>query len=76
MCQELEVNKVVILLWWPPGWCSVFPERTTDRYSLPCQQLQEGDVCLPPYHPETTQTPIPVVTPDLTDAMKRCDSWP
>ncbi|XP_050718107.1 HMG box-containing protein 1-like isoform X2 [Eriocheir sinensis] len=55
------------------GWCSVFPERTTERYSLPCQQLQEGDVCLPPYHPETTQTPIPVVTPDLTDAMKRFD---
>ncbi|XP_042885469.1 uncharacterized protein LOC122261740 isoform X1 [Penaeus japonicus] len=55
------------------GWCSVFPDRTTERYSLPCQQLQEGDVCLPPYHPETTQTPIPVVTPDLADAMKRFD---
>ncbi|KAG7164015.1 HMG box-containing protein 1-like [Homarus americanus] len=55
------------------GWCSVFPERTSERYSLPCQQLQEGDVCLPPYHPETTQTPIPVVTPDLADAMKRFD---
>ncbi|XP_064087583.1 uncharacterized protein LOC135202243 [Macrobrachium nipponense] len=55
------------------GWCSVFPERATERYSLPCQQLQESDVCLPPYHPETTQTPIPVVTPDLADAMKRFD---
>ncbi|KAK4289714.1 hypothetical protein Pmani_037337, partial [Petrolisthes manimaculis] len=55
------------------GWCSVFPDRTSERYSFPCQQLQEGDVCLPPYHPETTQTPIPVVTPDLTDAMKRFD---
>ncbi|XP_071521299.1 uncharacterized protein [Panulirus ornatus] len=55
------------------GWCSVFPDRTTERYSLPCQQLQESDVCLPPYHPETTQTPIPVVTPDLADAMKRFD---
>ncbi|KAK7065432.1 hypothetical protein SK128_007544 [Halocaridina rubra] len=55
------------------GWCSVFPERATERYSIPCQQLQEGDVCLPPYHPETTQTPIPVVTPDLADAMKRFD---
>ncbi|KAK3869259.1 hypothetical protein Pcinc_025417 [Petrolisthes cinctipes] len=55
------------------GWCSVFPDRTAERYSFPCQQLQEGDVCLPPYHPETTQTPIPVVTPDLTDAMKRFD---
>ncbi|XP_076064157.1 uncharacterized protein LOC143038604 [Oratosquilla oratoria] len=53
------------------GWCSVFPERATERYGFPCQQLQEGDVCLPPYHPETTQTPIPVITPEFSDGIKQ-----
>lgn len=53
------------------GWCSLLVDQATERYNVPCQQLHEGDICLPPYHPETTHTPIPVVTPDLTDAMKR-----
>ena len=28
------------------GWCSCSPQRTMDRYELPCKQLVVGDCCL------------------------------
>ena len=35
-----------------PGWCSVDPEQCRQVYNVPCSQLCEGDLCLPPHHPE------------------------
>ena len=34
------------------GWCSVDPGQCRHVYNLPCSQLCEGDLCLPPHHPE------------------------
>ena len=61
----------IFYLFFIKGWCSVLPDATAERYNLPCQQLQQGDVCLPPYHPEAAGTSVHVATPDLADAMKR-----
>ena len=47
------------------GWCSARPRQTLDRYGIPCQDLNTGDICLPPNHPEA------VKTPDLCDRFKR-----
>lgn len=36
------------------GWSSYIPCQTVVRYGIPCSELESGDVCLPPSHPEAT----------------------
>ncbi|CAH1265447.1 HBP1 [Branchiostoma lanceolatum] len=36
------------------GWCSFHPGLTYTRYGLPCQEIEYGDVCVPPPHSGTS----------------------
>ncbi|XP_054750882.2 HMG box-containing protein 1-like isoform X1 [Lytechinus pictus] len=36
------------------GWSSYIPCQTVVRYGIPCSELESGDVCLPPSHPDAT----------------------
>lgn len=34
------------------GWSSFYPSLTVVHYGIPCYEMQLGDVCLPPNHPD------------------------
>jgi len=40
------------------GWCSFNEMKTAERYGIPCNKLEVGDVCLGPKHPETFDEPF------------------
>lgn len=35
-----------------PGWASFYPSLTVVHHGIPCYEMQLGDVCLPPNHPD------------------------
>lgn len=35
-----------------PGWCSFYPSLTVVHHGIPCYEMQLGNLCLPPSHPE------------------------
>uniref|UniRef100_A0A8C4RAT7 HMG box-containing protein 1 n=1 Tax=Eptatretus burgeri TaxID=7764 RepID=A0A8C4RAT7_EPTBU len=54
------------------GWSSFQPSLTVMKYGLPCREIENGDVCLPPSHPEAHN-------PDdsgVFDALKSFDFTP
>ncbi|XP_055508969.1 HMG box-containing protein 1 [Leucoraja erinacea] len=34
------------------GWCSFYPSLTVVHHGIPCYEMEVGDVCLPPGHPD------------------------
>ncbi|XP_042191088.1 HMG box-containing protein 1 isoform X1 [Callorhinchus milii] len=34
------------------GWCSFYPSLTAVQHGIPCCEMELGDVCLPPGHPD------------------------
>ncbi|XP_062418943.1 HMG box-containing protein 1 isoform X3 [Pungitius pungitius] len=34
------------------GWCSFYPSLTVVHHGIPCYEMQLGNLCLPPSHPE------------------------
>ncbi|XP_014670301.1 PREDICTED: HMG box-containing protein 1-like isoform X2 [Priapulus caudatus] len=38
------------------GWSSFCPALTMEYYGIPCREMEVGDVCLPPNHPEASFT--------------------
>ncbi|XP_064632390.1 HMG box-containing protein 1-like isoform X2 [Lineus longissimus] len=36
------------------GWSSFHPSLTAEHYGIPCCELEDHDVCLPPTHPDAT----------------------
>ncbi|XP_046345044.2 HMG box-containing protein 1-like [Haliotis rufescens] len=36
------------------GWSSCAPQKTVTEFGIPCQELAEQDLCLPPTHPDAT----------------------
>ena len=50
------------------GWSSCSPQRTMQRYSLQCHQLQVGDICISLTHKDTVTQP-PSTTGRPHDSM-------
>ncbi|XP_033098785.1 HMG box-containing protein 1-like [Anneissia japonica] len=34
------------------GWSSYNPLLTVEKYGIPCSELESGDICIPPSHPD------------------------
>lgn len=59
LCCSLTLNGCSVILAYSlvvTGWSSINPTLTYDRYGIPCNVLSEGDLCLPPDHPDANPT--------------------
>eukprot|EP00057_Strongylocentrotus_purpuratus_P004894 XP_003729714.1 PREDICTED: HMG box-containing protein 1 [Strongylocentrotus purpuratus] len=54
------------------GWSSYIPCQTVVRYGIPCSELESGDVCLPPSHPDATS----YKESDVLESFKSYDLTP
>ncbi|KAG7262589.1 hypothetical protein CRUP_036908 [Coryphaenoides rupestris] len=55
--ESMSVAQVVLKLTFDPGssiggWSSFYPSLTVVHHGIPCYEMQVGDLCLPPNHPE------------------------
>ncbi|XP_071489349.1 HMG box-containing protein 1-like [Diadema antillarum] len=54
------------------GWSSYIPCQTVVRYGIPCSELESGDVCLPPSHPDA----ISFKESEVLESFKSLDFTP